>query len=228
MKLIGIFSTVSENDPVDKGITSSVRGAYASAIEKSGACPVMLPYTVNKDVLREFIKRCDGFLFTGGKDINPLLYDDANRFNSQICVMRDEAELLALSEIMKTDKPVLGICRGCQLINVALGGSLVQNVDGHRQSFPYSNLTHEVTLVERTPLADIFGANAINVNSVHHQAVKNLGSGLKATAVSPDGVIEAIFNPERRFMHGVQWHPEWSYDTDENSRKLFNAFISVC
>ena len=132
---------------------------------------------------------------------------------------------------MVLDKPVLGICRGIQFLNAALGGSLYQDIPSqhpsaveHHQSPPYDQPSHEVTLVQGSPLQTLLGQEELLVNSYHHQAVKRLADGLEVMAWSEDGLVEAVWKPDQRFLWAVQWHPEFSFRTEEASRRIFAAF----
>ena len=144
-------------------------------------------------------------------------------------------EVKVLQCAMDADKPVLGICRGIQLLNAALGGTLWQDLPTqhpssvkHRQTAPYDKLTHPVTILPGTPLAETLGAEELMVNSYHHQAVRELAAPLKAMAVSPDGLVEAMQHPKHRFVWGVQWHPEFAWKSDPSSGMIFKAFVDAC
>lgn len=143
-------------------------------------------------------------------------------------------ETLILRKAMAADKPILGICRGIQFINAALGGTLWQDLPSqhpsdvnHHQNPPYNIPTHDVRILRGTPLHNCLGTEFLPVNSYHHQAVSRLASGLSAMAVSPDGLTEALYKPDQRFLWALQWHPEFSWQTDENSRKIFRAFTDA-
>lgn len=230
---------------------------YMNALIRAGGAPVMLPLTDDADVISQCVERCDAFLFTGGPDIGPALshgYDragcNADKANgksssaqSESSVGRNEAlsperdrmESALLREVITRDKPALGICRGIQLINVALGGTLWQDLPSehpsdieHHMMPPYDRFGHEVTLVSGTPLACLFaGQTAIAVNSYHHQAVRDVASGLEIMATAADGVIEALWRPASRFLWAVQWHPEFLYRVDPRSQAIFNTFVSA-
>ena len=229
--IIGTFPLVEED-----GILSSVRNDYVSAIVKSGGIEIALPYTEDIEIIRQFIERCDGILFTGGVDIDPKYYGEENGGKvTATSHYRDTLETLAISEVLKTDKPVLGICRGCQMINVGLGGTLIQDIPSevdttliHRQDEPHSAPSHSVTINKDSLLFDIIKEERIGVNSLHHQSVKKVGKGLEIVARADDGVVEAICDKNRKFFFGIQWHPERSFETEESSRAIFKAFIDAC
>lgn len=133
------------------------------------------------------------------------------------------------------DKPVLGICRGIQLINAAMGGTLYQDLPSqyasetdHHQSPPYDIPAHHVRVLENIPLRELLGKSSLEVNSYHHQAVREIAGELQPMAVSEDGLIEALYHPGHRFLWALQWHPEFSFRSDENSRQIFRKFVEVC
>lgn len=206
---------------------------YLEGIRQAGGIPVILPFTSENDELEQLAKMCDGFLFTGGHDVSPELYSEKSVNDSVICCKdRDEMESWYLKYAISSDKPLLGICRGIQFINAALGGTLYQDLPtqhsseiDHHQKPPYDISVHTVSIVKDSPLGKLLDTEQLSVNSYHHQAVKDLSPRLKAMAISTDGLIEAVFMPEHRFLWAVQWHPEFSYLTDINSRKIFKAFI---
>ncbi len=206
---------------------------YLEGIRQAGGIPVILPFTSENDELEQLVKMCDGFLFTGGHDVSPELYSEKPVDDSVICCKdRDEMESWYLKYAISSDKPLLGICRGIQFINAALGGTLYQDLPtqhpseiDHHQKPPYDIPIHTVSIVKDSPLGKLLDTEQLSVNSYHHQAVKDLSPRLKAMAISTDGLIEAVFMPEHRFLWAVQWHPEFSYLTDINSRKIFKAFI---
>ena len=206
---------------------------YLEGIRQAGGIPVILPFTSENDELEQLAKMCDGFLFTGGHDVSPELYSEKPVNDSVICCKdRDEMESWYLKYAISSDKPLLGICRGIQFINAALGGTLYQDLPtqhpsgiDHHQKPPYDIPVHTVSIVKDSPLGKLLDTEQLSVNSYHHQAVKDLSPRLKAMAISTDGLIEAVFMPEHRFLWAVQWHPEFSYLTDINSRKIFKAFI---
>lgn len=208
---------------------------YMTMLESAGAVPLMLPLTDDEAVLDYFLKSCGGFLLTGGHDVSPSLYG-AERLQGcgECCPLRDKMDSRILAGAVKADKPVLGICRGIQLMNAATGGTLYQDLPAqrggkteHHMAPPYDRAVHGVDILKATPFFDIFGKEKIGVNSYHHQAVKELSPAFKAGAVSEDGIIEGIYMPDKKFIVGVQWHPEFFYKKDVNSRKLIAAFVSA-
>lgn len=209
---------------------------YMKVLEKCGALPVMLPLTSDEMILKQAFGMCDGLLLTGGHDVGPYVYGkEASKECGIPCKARDEMESILFGYALEMDKPVLGICRGIQFMNAYLGGDLYQDLPTeydckveHHMEPPYDRAAHKVEVLEGSLLADIIGAGIHEVNSYHHQAVKELAEPLKTMAVSEDGLIEAVSVKDKKFMVGVQWHPEFSYEVNEKSVKLIQAFVGAC
>lgn len=209
---------------------------YMKGIEEAGAIPVILPLTSNRSVIMQLAERFDGFLFTGGHDVSPELYGEEEIMECGECsIDRDYMEKVLLEEVLKRDKPVFGICRGIQFINAALGGSLYQDIPlqhpsdvEHHQSPPYDMPIHKVDIVENSPLYSLIGKDKIDVNSYHHQGIKKLSYKLLPMAYAEDGLVEAVYMPDKKFVWAVQWHPEFSFNISEDSRKIFKAFVTMC
>ena len=209
---------------------------YMKMLERCGAVPLMLPLTTDESLLSAAFELCDGILLTGGQDVSPSLYGQSPLpLCGEVCGDRDEMDLRLLISAIGADKPVLGICRGLQLMNAALGGTLYQDlpteygaVAEHCMKPPYDRGVHAVCLLDDTPLHDLLGVDEISVNSYHHQAVKDPASCLKTMAVSEDGLIEAMYMPGKRFIWGVQWHPEFSYEKDSRCLRIAEAFVEAC
>ena len=209
---------------------------YMEGLTAAGALPVMLPLTSDSETIMQLTAQFDGFLFTGGQDVSPDLYN-AVRLGvcGECCPQRDEMERLLLNAAMDADKPVFGICRGIQFINAALGGTLYQDIPTqlpsfieHHQQPPYDRPVHEVKLVKGSPLHLLLKKDKLNVNSYHHQAICELSPRLLCMAASPDGLIEAVYCPEQTFLWAVQWHPELSYKVSKDSLSVFAEFVRVC
>lgn len=238
---------MAENNPpligvvplVDEGRDSYwMLPGYFEGILEAGGTPVMLPLTDDAKTLSEIVATCDGILVTGGQDVSPVLYGERSAETAalcgEFCAARDKMESVLIPLAVREDVPMLGICRGIQVINAVLGGTLWQDLPKQRPSEvehhglpPYEEPVHEVDVLSATPLAERIGAGPYAVNSYHHQALKDLAPGLEAMALAPDGAIEAIWRPESRFLWGVQWHPEFSRGVDEKSRKVFSAFVDA-
>ena len=209
---------------------------YMDGVALAGGLPVMLPLTDDEESLDVLCGLCDGFLLTGGHDVSPEVYG-GERLPAcgATSPERDRMETGLLRRAMERDKPVLGICRGIQFINAALGGTLWQDLPTqhpseieHHMTAPYDAPAHAVRLLPDTPLARLLGQDAIDVNSYHHQAVRDLAAPLRPMAVSPDGLVEAVWHPKQRFLWAVQWHPEFSFRVDPNARAVFRAFVEAC
>lgn len=208
-----------------------IHSDYLDAIISAGGVPVVLPICEGEataDVIA-LAEHCDGYLFSGGGDIDPSYYGEANDGTSKnICSLRDRFEFEILGKIYPSGKPILGICRGEQLLNVFFGGSLHQHVDGHVQNERRHVRTHSVKLNDGGFLSGIIDRGEIEVNSFHHQAVRTLGKGLIADATSSDGFVEAFYAPGHKFCLGVQWHPENYHRECPTSSEIFKAFIAAC
>ena len=208
---------------------------YMKMLEAQGAIPMMLPLTTESEMLDYFLETCDGFILTGGQDVTPAVYSQEK---TELCGVtipeRDEMDAYILKAAVAKDKAVLGICRGHQLMNAALGGTLYQDVAAqhgapinHRMRPPYDGVEHEVALVPGSPMAAVLGCETIGVNSCHHQAIRDLAPCLEVQAVAADGIAEAVYMPGRRFVWGVQWHPEFAWKASEPNRKIVAAFLKA-
>ena len=207
---------------------------YLDGIKAAGGLPVVLPLDVSEADVDQIVETCDGFLFTGGQDVSPSLYGMEDATGTIVSSPeRDQLEALLLSKALEADKPILGICRGLQFINAFLGGTLWQDLPSqhpseivHRQGKPYGVPTHQVKL--SGDLQTLLGKDILEVNTLHHQAVKDLGNGLIPMAVAPDGLIEAVQMTGNRFVWAVQWHPEYLFRTDKDSLVIFSYFVEHC
>lgn len=206
-----------------------VNAAYFDAVWESGGLPVFARNASDEKTLLEYADFFDGFLFSGGPDVDPKYYGEEIKFDSvSPDPARDEFEIPLAKIVFETKKPVLGICRGMQLMNVVLGGTLFQHIDGHRQR-EKSAKSQRVVLKEGTPLFEIAdGKKELFVNSFHHQAVDALSPSLVCMCKSDDGICEAVYGKTERFLLGVQWHPERLFSNDETAKKIFAAFVRNC
>lgn len=211
-----------------------MRPTYPDAIRDSGGIPVILPLHISPGDAAEILDRCDGLILTGGPDVHPALFgEEIHEACGSICPARDTLEQALYRHALERDMPVLGICRGIQTINVFQGGTLYQDLPtekpsdvSHNSERPYDRVIHHVNL--SGPLRALLGVERLGVNSIHHQAVKDLGEDLEVMAVSDDQVVEALRHKRKKFVWGVQWHPEFSFQVDENSRKIVKAFVDAC
>ena len=207
---------------------------YGKAVVKAGGVPV--PILGIENAIPELVRRFNGFIFTGGDDINPTVYQEKPLADMRITLSPDSRtrfEIRLFKAAARAKKPVLAICHGAQLVNVALGGKLFQDITQqlphpikHGPSRAGEKVFHDVDILEGTLLAHIMGASRIRVRSAHHQSVKNPGQGLHLSAVSRDRVVEALEPRSGQFLIAVQWHPEKT-PNDRYSRKLFAALISA-
>jgi len=206
---------------------------YSRAVEDVGGAPLLIPVSQSQDTLETILGRVQGVVLSGGVDINPKRYGEQPLSGmGQIDEDRDIMELNAVKMAFEKDLPILAICRGIQTLNVSLGGNLFQDIHGqvknsflHSQNAPKNVLTHAIRIEQGTLLHKVTGKKKIWVNSKHHQAVKDVAPGFRIGALSEDGIIEAIEHPSKRFVLGVQWHPEGTFREDMYSKKLFRAFI---
>lgn len=230
--VIGI--TLDHRDPgSDGGGAYLLPFDYASSIEAAGGLPFAIPYRTHPALIPQYVDLVDGVLFTGGNDLDPAAYGEAYHPKAvPIDPDRQHFELALLAEVERRRTPVLGVCLGSQVMNVHRGGSLVQFLpdqarDGaleHRK-LGDDGRRHAVRIEPGTVLSEAIGKPQIVANTRHKQAVATLGRGLRANAYAPDGVIEGIEDPRRRFCIGVQWHPE--YGISEADHRLFAAFIDA-
>ena len=198
--------------------TMKINDEYVDAVTAAGGTPLLIPQLDDEQDIRSLLELCDGFLLIGGYDYDPLSWGEKDRHPSvQLCdPRRQRFDLLLVRLLLQSDLPVLGICGGHQLINIGRGGTLYQDIFSDRELHgvlphrrPKSELAHEVSIVPGSKLEKITGKQTLAVNSTHHMAVKVIGEGLKVTARSKDGYVEAIENTDPgRFILGVQWHPE--------------------
>ncbi len=211
---------------------------YLEMLQAAGALPVILPFATDARDIAELAALFDGYLLSGGADVDPRTYGEPVLTHcGELQPLRDAFELALVPHIVAAEKPVLAICRGMQALNVALGGTLFQDIDAlypreidlqHNQRADSAACTHAVTVGAGSLLAAIVGAGELGTNTHHHQAVHRLAQDLRACAWAADGVIEAFEWPGKRFILGVQWHPECTGEADAASAKIFAAFVRAC
>ena len=231
--LIGL--TVGRDLP-DQPSYLRLRATYPAAVEAAGGVPVLVPPLTDPAALRELFERLDGLVLPGGLDVHPRHYGDAETHpTTEVDDVLDELELRVARWAAETDVPTLGICRGQQLLNVALGGSLVQDLPSegflqtpHRQSGARDALTHTLELAGDSRLAGILGERRFAVNSFHHQAVRAVAPGLRAVGWSDDGLVEAVEGTDHPWLVAVQFHPEDLVGSHGPSRRLFGALVEAC
>ena len=224
---IGIIICGQENNK------QFVSDAYIQAVKTVGGLPIILPLVKSKTVIKEYADLCDGFLFCGGGDITPLLFGQEPAYGiGKTDITLDLFQIRLMKAILDTDKPVLAICRGMQILNVACGGTIYQDLNcsnldtvNHMQtSISRKDISHKVIFKTNTKVQKLLGDFAYT-NSFHHQAVERIGNFLIVSGMTGDDIIEAIEMPSHTFVVGVQWHPESMLDSSPNMKQLFHALI---
>lgn len=210
--------------------------AYVNAIINAGGTPVLIPSGIPQGSSTELLDRLDGVLFTGGGDISIDRYNGiAHPSLYNVDEQRDELEFQLIRAAIENDKPFLGICRGLQLLNVVLGGSLYSDIAAQKPDsikhdyypdIPRQFIAHQIQVLSDSKLGRILGSTTLEVNSLHHQGIMNVASQLNPVGFAPDRLVEAIELPGHTFGIAVQWHPEWLTD-QEHSRYLFSSFVNA-
>jgi putative glutamine amidotransferase len=233
--VIGITASIDHRSPAF-GETYSLTRKYAEGVLQAGGVPVIVPHNFDEESLRIVLDRLDGIVLSGGGDIDPALFgEEAHPATCEIEPDRDRVELALARWLVERDVPFLAICRGIQVLNVALGGSLVQDIPSQvpgalphsfdRKTTPRDYLAHPVKIDPTSQLARVMQLETPQTNSWHHQSIKEVADGLLVTAVALDGVIEAVEVPGRRYAIGVQWHPEWMFEKRVEQRRLFEGLV---
>jgi putative glutamine amidotransferase len=231
--LIGVTTSITVDRSPERAYLNT---AYLRAVQLAGGVPVLLPPQLTATARDHLRDRLDGVILTGGGDIDPARFDEPpHRAVAEVSEARDALELDVVARALVDGRPLLAICRGIQVLNVALGGTLYQDLPSdpggpidHSQSEPRQQPTHRVKIEAGTRLAAILGTLELDVNSMHHQAIRRPGRGLTAVAVAPDGIVEAAeLAGDERFVVGVQWHPEELIDHDPAARNLFAAVVEA-
>ena len=229
--LIGI-TTYNAKNTFERDI-AAVQHTYIRAVAQGGGIPVLIPAILDDDVRLDLYSRLDGVLFSGGGDMSIKYFNGENHPKiHDVDDYRDVTELSLLKQSVEDGKPFLAICRGVQVMNVALGGTLYTHIPDqfkttleHSQD-EFTTIAHPVNIDEDSRLAEIFGETLLNVNSLHHQGLKDVASSLKVVGHAPDGMIEAVELPDHPYAMGVQWHPEWLTDQPV-MRRLFKSFVDA-
>jgi putative glutamine amidotransferase len=232
--LIGITTSITVGTVPERAY---VNGAYVRAVQAAGGIPVLLTPHFTPEVQAALWQRLNGLVLTGGGDIEPGRFGEARHPTvDEVSPARDDLEIDLTRRAVAENVPLFAICRGIQVLNVALGGTLVQDLPSewpnalpHSQKAPRTHPTHAVKVMgEGTHLGRVLGALEVEVNSMHHQAIKQLGEGLREVGWAPDGVVEGVEMPgDDRFVLGVQWHPEELVAHDQAARNLFTAIVEA-
>lgn len=211
--------------------------SYVRAVADAGGAPILIPHLSNKDLLRRIYESLDGLLLPGGEDVDPALYGEAaHQKLGEVDRERDETELTLTRWALAEGLPLLAICRGIQVLNVAMGGSLYQDIASQvpgaqrHERIPRAcrdHLSHTMSVEAGTRLASIVGTGPLGVNSFHHQALKEVAPGLVINGRAPDGIVEAVDAVNHPFALGLQWHPEALVDKDAGARRIFSALIEA-
>jgi putative glutamine amidotransferase len=232
--VIGVTTMCRQNEQGMQLV--SVAEAYITALTQAGICPVLIPNQISESAVDELLVRLDGILFTGGGDIAADFYqDEQNPMINGVERDRDRIELHLLKRAVEEGKPFMGICRGLQLVNVGLGGSLYADIaeqapwaikHDYYPEWKRDYLAHSVEVQTDSRLHSILGAKTVEVNSLHHQAIRQVAPDLVPTAFASDGIVEAVELQQHPFGLAVQWHPEW-LTAHRQMRNLFSAFAEA-
>jgi putative glutamine amidotransferase len=240
--IIGIpTQTLHSIDGIPEALPDSwvMNQRYSRAVAAAGGLPVMIPLLEDEDTLRALYDRMDALLLPGGVDLDPAAYGESPLATcGRLDPARDRVEIRFARWAVGEGKPLFGLCRGLQIVNVALGGTLYQDIAAQHADaikhdyfptagFPRDHLAHRVTVASGSRLDALVGTAPLEVNSMHHQGVKDLAPGLVSTAVAPDGLIEALESAGDQFLLGVQWHPETLTDRDPRMHHLLAGFVEA-
>ncbi len=237
--LIGIPAASYIDHEYSATPTYRFNGLYPAALAACGALPLVIPLNLPEEVLRGICDQLDGLCLAGGVDVDPAEYGESRHADlGSVDSPRDHTELLLAGWALEQDLPVLGICRGIQLLNVAAGGTLYQHIpaqvpgavrhDHRLQERSWETPSHAVHIEPGSRVAAMVGAEQILTNSFHHQSVKDVAPGFEVAGRAEDGVVEAIENRTKPFAVAVQWHPEGMFRSDTYARRIFEAFVAAC
>ncbi|ADG70829.1 gamma-glutamyl-gamma-aminobutyrate hydrolase family protein [Brachyspira murdochii] len=234
MAVIGLSGNLLyENSSIPKAF---VNRSYVDSVIRSKGVPFLMPITEDEEIIKKMAENVDGIIMTGGVDVHPF------RFNEEpiekigtISAERDDFDFKLMKYAAEMNKPILGICRGIQVINVYFGGTLIQDIPAqrntnilHSQTAEYHVATHKIQIVKDSIIYDMLGESS-EVNSFHHQAIDKLAKDFKVTAASKDGIVEAIeYKKKDSFILGVQWHPELMSAKSVKMQNIFDMFVEVC
>ncbi|UMZ75005.1 gamma-glutamyl-gamma-aminobutyrate hydrolase family protein [Natranaerofaba carboxydovora] len=208
---------------------------YTKVIEKLGLVPILIPSLSSMDAKKGLLKHLSGLILTGGVDVDPVYFGEEPLLGQgEIEPLRDKLEIFLTRKALDKNLPLLGICRGMQVLNIAAGGDIYQDIYSqldntlkHEQIAPGRHPTHGIDIQEDTKLYQITGKKNIRVNSFHHQAIRNIAPGFVESAKSPDGIVEGMESTMHSFALAVQWHPELLWEVQVESNNVFNAFVEA-
>ncbi|CAM1658317.1 Putative glutamine amidotransferase [Streptococcus oralis] len=223
--VVGVAANLCPVDAEGKNVHSSVSCKFAESIRQVGGLPLVIPVG-DESIVRDYVEMIDKLILTGGQNVHPQFYGEKKTIESDdYNLVRDEFELALLKEALRQDKPILAICRGVQLVNVAFGGTLHQEIEGHWQGLPFGT-SHSIETVEGSVVAQLFGKES-QVNSVHRQSIKDLAPNFRVTAVDPrDQTVEAIESIDEHRIIGLQWHPEFLVNEEDGNLELFEYLLN--
>ena len=223
--VVGVAANLCPVDAEGKNIHSSVSCKFAESIRQVGGLPLVIPVG-DETIVRDYVEMIDKLILTGGQNVHPQFYGEKKTIESDdYNLVRDEFELALLKEALRQNKPIMAICRGVQLVNVAFGGTLHQEIEGHWQGLPFGT-SHSIETVEGSVVAQLFGKES-QVNSVHRQSIKDLAPNFRVTAVDPrDQTVEAIESIDEHRIIGLQWHPEFLVNEEDGNLELFEYLLN--
>ena len=222
--IVGVSANLCPVDPEGKNLHSSVSSQFADGIRQAGGLPMVIPMG-DPSLVKDYVETIDKLILSGGQYVDPSLYGEEKTIESDdYNIERDQFELALLKEAVRQNKPVLGICRGVQLINVAFGGTLNQAIEGHWQGLPFGT-SHSIETQKGSVVEQLFG-QATRITSVHRQSIKDLAPNFRATAFDPrDHTIEAIEAVDGHRIMGLQWHPEYLVNEEKGNLELFRYLL---
>ena len=222
--VIGITGN-EKTHPDDDIMMSYAAKSFIEGVKDAGGIPIILPIG-DQEMASHYISMIDKLILTGGQNVHPQFYGEKKTIESDdYNLVRDEFELALLKEALRQNKPIMAICRGVQLVNVAFGGTLYQEIEGHWQGLPFGT-SHSIETVEGSVVAKLFGKES-QVNSVHRQSIKDLAPNFRVTAIDPrDQTIEAIESIDEHRIIGLQWHPEFLVNEEDGNLELFEYLLN--